>query len=87
MLNIKPKHRESKEIDGEMDILMDTPVLFGLKQQGHLPTIERMIEDGATWEEIGKEIGWCPETAKEHYGWHIEYKQAHDLDSKSPTPL
>lgn len=42
-------------------------VRFGLKAQGHLPTIEKMIKNGNTWEEIGKKIGWCPKTAKKHY--------------------
>ena len=67
------------------DILMNTRVLFGLKAQGHLPTIERMLENGATWEEIGKKIGWCPETAKEDYERHIEYqhvqKRGEDKDA------
>jgi hypothetical protein len=44
--------------------------LFGLKAQGHIPTIERMLAAGASWEDIGREIGWCPETAERHYGWH-----------------
>lgn len=54
------------------DILMNTPILFGLKAQGHIPTIERMLKEGATWKEIGKKIGWCPETAKEDYGRYVK---------------
>ena len=54
------------------EILMNAPILFGLKAQGHIPTIERMLENGATWKEIGKKIGWCPETAKEDYESYIE---------------
>jgi hypothetical protein len=73
-----PTNTENKA----MDILMNAPVLFGLARQGHLPTIERMLAAGATWEEIGKEIGWCPETAKEHYEWHVEYKQAYERGLK-----
>ena len=42
-------------------------VLFGLKAQGHIPTIERMLAAGDSWNEIGKAIGWDPETAKQHY--------------------
>jgi len=68
------KYSESIEDAKAMEILMNTPVLFGLKQQGHIPTIERMLKDGATWKEIGKEIGWDPKTAKEHWGWHTEGK-------------
>ena len=59
--------------DQVIDELMNTPVRFGLYQQGHIPVIERMLADGRTWEDIGKKIGWCPETAKEHYMWYVEY--------------
>lgn len=59
------------------DLTMNAPVVFGLLRQGHIPTIEKMIKDGATWEEIGKEIGWCPETAKEHYGWYVKALEKH----------
>ena len=56
----------------EIDILMNAPVLFGLQQQGHISTIERMLKDDASWEAIGEEIGWCPKTAKEHYERHVD---------------
>lgn len=63
-------------------------VMFGLVQQGHIPTIERIIDkwnksfkeqfpnepekvdhkySKHVWEEIGKEIGWCPFTACLYY--------------------
>ena len=48
--------------------LMDKPVVFGLTAQGHLPTIEAMLGQGASWQMIGKAIGWCPITAERHYG-------------------
>jgi hypothetical protein len=47
--------------------LMHTPVAFGLRAQGHLPTIEQMLREGAPWAEIGRKIGWCPDTAREWY--------------------
>lgn len=49
---------------------------FGLEQQGHIPTIEKMIKEFGNstsshlWENIGKEIGWDGTTAAYHY---IEY--------------
>lgn len=61
-------------------------VLFGLEAQGHIPTIEKILDrwnnndDGievdmtyakCVWDEIGKEIGWCPFTAALSY---FEYK-------------
>jgi hypothetical protein len=42
-------------------------VLFGLRAQGHIPTIECMLGEGKSWDEIGQAISWCPKTAKEHY--------------------
>ena len=51
-------------------------VLFGLEQQGHIATIEKILNEfgSATseyvWEKIGKEIGWCPNAAARRY---IEY--------------
>jgi hypothetical protein len=41
--------------------------VFGLKAQGHIPTIQRMLTEGKTWEEIGREIGWDPGTAEKFY--------------------
>lgn len=57
-------------------------VVFGLEAQGHLPTIKRILDkwneptienqvdmtySKHVWEEIGKEIGWCPFTAALSY--------------------
>lgn len=42
-------------------------VCFGLRSKGHLPTIEKMLKENKSWEEIGKEIGWCPKTAEKFY--------------------
>lgn len=43
------------------------PVKFGLRAQGHLPTIERMLADGAGWDAIGSAIGWHGDTARQWY--------------------
>ncbi len=51
----------------DLDILLNMPVLFGLEAQGHIPTIEQMLSENKTWDEIGKTIGWLPDTAQEHY--------------------
>ena len=45
----------------------NAPVVFGLVAQGHIPTIERLIDEGKQWDEIGSAIGWCPITAREHF--------------------
>ncbi len=55
--------------------LKNAPMLFGLEAQGHIPTINRMLKAGASWEEIGRAIGWCPKTTEEHYGWYLEKKE------------
>lgn len=38
-------------------------IRFGLEQQGHMPTIRRMLDAGSAWGEIGAAIGWDPKTA------------------------
>jgi hypothetical protein len=47
-------------------------VRIGLEQQGHIPTIERMLAEGKSWFEIGHTIGWHGPTAKQWYGFHKE---------------
>ncbi len=42
-------------------------IAFGLIKQGHVPTVGKMLAEGKSWEEIGKAIGWCPKTAKQHW--------------------
>jgi len=38
---------------------------IGLRQQGHLPLISAMLGADASWEQIGRAIGWAPTAAKE----------------------
>jgi hypothetical protein len=42
-------------------------VRIGLRQQGHLPTVERMRAEGASWDEIGKAIGWAGHAVERWY--------------------
>ncbi len=42
-------------------------VVWGLRQQRHIPTIARMLAEGKDWEKIGNALGWCPATAKDHW--------------------
>lgn len=51
---------------------------FGLVQQGHIPTIEAMLGEGASWEEIGLKIGWCHKTAEQHYNAYLKGKRDND---------
>ncbi len=55
--------------DNLADILSDTnvKVVFGLEAQGHIPTIEAALAEGADWQEIGRRINWDGETAKDYY--------------------
>ena len=65
--------KESVGIDlTELDLIFRTPIKFGLYAQGHIPTIEKMLQDGKSWEEIGSKISWLPESAQKHYE---EYKK------------
>lgn len=50
-----------------MKKLMETPIVFGLRAQGHLDTVKSMLADGCSWTEIGRVIGWEPEAAERFY--------------------
>lgn len=65
-------------------------MVFGLEAQGHLPTIKRILDkwnepmienqvdmtySKCVWDEIGREIGWCPFTASLSYFQYIANKQ------------
>ena len=56
--------------------LLNAEVRLGLVQQGHIRTIERMLGDGCLWNEIGEEINWEPETARQHYEWFLRRSTA-----------
>lgn len=49
------------------DVFKDVKIKFGLRAQGHIPNVERMLAEGKSWEEIGNAIGWHGPTAKEYY--------------------
>ena len=57
------------------ELFRGVPIKIGLRQQGHIPTVERMLAHGATWDEIGKAIGWHGPTAQRWY----ELDQAHKV--------
>jgi len=68
-------------------------VVFGLEAQGHLPTIEKILKkwnDGNdydndmtyskhVWDEIGKEIGWCPFAACLYYFRYLNSEKDKEL--------
>lgn len=43
------------------------PVVFGLRAQGHIPTVRAMLRAGRSWDEIGREIGWDGDTARRYW--------------------
>lgn len=45
---------------------------FGLKAQGHIPTIENMLGENRPWSVIAREIGWTEDALKEHWIWHLD---------------
>lgn len=51
--------------------LENARVAFGLAAQGHIPTVERMRAGGASWDEVGKAIGWCGDAVERFYGYHL----------------
>lgn len=63
----------------EFDALLrsgNVKVLIGLRQQGHIETVERMLTEGKTWDEIGATIHWHGPTAKRWY--EMETRKNHD---------
>jgi hypothetical protein len=62
----------NNEFDELMEIFNNSKFVFGLVNQGHIPTIEKMLKESKTWDEIGKQIGWCPNTAKEYYEKYLQ---------------
>jgi hypothetical protein len=60
-------------------------IAFGLEQQGHIPTIEKMLNEFGSakseyiWEKIGKEIGWCPRTASLYYLEYLRNKKTTNM--------
>lgn len=58
------------------EALGNAQVVFGLKKQGHIPTIQKLLAEGKHWDEIGKTIGWCPITAREHYEKYLHRPDA-----------
>jgi len=50
-----------------LDAIFNVPILFGLRAQGHLPTIKRMLTEGHSWDDIGQAIGWMPDAAQQAY--------------------
>ena len=57
-------------MSGLPEELLNAKVVFGLKNQGHLQTIEKMLAEGKNWRDIAHEIGWMPDAARKHYEMH-----------------
>jgi hypothetical protein len=65
--NTKENQAASSASNAELGIAMlDAPFTFGL-QPRQIAIIERMLDDDKTWQEIGRAIGWHPDTAQEYY--------------------
>ncbi len=59
--------------NGDILGLLDrVSVCIGLEAQGHIPTIEQMLREGAAWSDISLAIGWDADTAARHYLWYIQ---------------
>lgn len=68
----------------DLEKILNTNICFGLVAQGKIETIERLLLKGKNWSEIGKEIGWCPATAREHYE---RYLQSQKSDPNEACPI
>ena len=49
---------------------------IGLEAQGHLPTIEKMLDAGDGWTAISRVIGWSKDAAIEAYGEVVRLQRA-----------
>lgn len=65
----------------ELKIPEGLQVAFGLQAQGHIPLILHKLADAGNWDDIGKAIGWHPETAHRHFEWWIDAQTR-----ATPTP-
>ena len=78
MEDARVERRRQQEREFEEQQLAD----YQLNEWGS--TIERMLADGHSWNEIGEAIGWCPETAKEWYD-RFEKPERSTLQEKEST--
>lgn len=73
-----PRHRMEALPTMPVDLFKRWPELagakiaFGLSAQGHLATVEQMVTDGRSWEDIGAAIGWSADAVEQHWKWHVE---------------
>ena len=58
-------------------------VKIGLRAQGHLPTVERMLAEGKSWAEIGKAIGWNGDAAAR---WFAHEKPSSPVEGVEARP-
>lgn len=66
----KPKRELNGEPCHDLGVLLEeagATVQIGLRAQGHMPIVERMIAYGFDWYEIGKQIGWSGDAVREWY--------------------
>ena len=67
--------------------LAGATIAFGLKAQGRLDLVERMVLDGKSWDEIGAAIGWSGDAVERHWNWHLEDLAGSELhDQGAPQP-
>ena len=49
----------------------DLQVRIGLRAQGHMPAVEKMLRDGKTWDDIGAAIGWHGPSVREWWSREV----------------
>lgn len=79
--------REAGESSAIEDSLMQSSVAFGLKAQGHLEKIEKMLANGILWPDIASAIGWCPGTARGHYELAAGNQETRELRAAVATAI
>ena len=68
----------SREDDEAFELLCSVPMKFGLRAQGHLDTVARMVRENKSWDEIGQAIGWAPDAVAQHWEFEINRRRHGD---------
>lgn len=54
------------------EVFAGVEIKFGLRAQGHYETVERMRDEGKSWEDIGGKIGWAGSAVEEFFKIEVE---------------
>jgi hypothetical protein len=74
VMRVRSDEMDDKEFLDSIEPKPGVRVRFGLEAQGHIPTVERMLDEGCCWPEINRAIGWAGDAAEKNYMRHLRRK-------------